>query len=92
MFLLNLFVICIAISDLLSYYHSLPGYLVVTKNELAELCLSECMFKVAFHPQIMDLLPVISYSLQISELTPQVREYLNLVYHHSSHFIFFYLK
>lgn len=78
LFMFNLY----GISDLLSYYHSLPSYLVVTKNELAELCLSECVFKVALHPQIMDLLPVIAYSLKISELTPQVCEYIILIHYY----------
>lgn len=67
---------------MLSYYHSLPSNLVVTKNELAELCLSECVFKVALHPQIMDLLPVIAYSLQVPELTPQVCAYFILIHYH----------
>lgn len=83
MFLFYLFVI----TDLLSYYHSLPSNLVVTKNELAELCLSECVFKVALHPQIMDLLPVIAYSLQVSELTPQVCVHLILIHCHFNLFV-----
>ncbi|XP_025202207.1 transcription-associated protein 1-like [Melanaphis sacchari] len=57
--------------DLLSYHKSLTNDAVVTKVAIAELCLSECMFKVVLHSHVMDLLSVIAYSFQIPELTPQ---------------------
>lgn len=46
---------------------------------LANLCLTECLFKVVLHSQILNLFSVIAYSLQITELTPQVCILLKLL-------------
>lgn len=66
----------IFISDLIFYHKFLPNNLVLTKTAVTELCLAECLFKVILHSQIIDLLPLIVYSLQKTELTLQVREYI----------------
>lgn len=58
--------------DLLLYHQYLPKSLVFTKLALAELCLAECLFKVVPHCQVMNLLPLVVYSLYESELTSQV--------------------
>lgn len=67
--LITIFVI---ITDLHAYHRSLPNWLVLTKIALAELCLAECVIKVVLRSQLIDLLSLIEYALQINELTPQV--------------------
>ncbi|VVC36854.1 Hypothetical protein CINCED_3A003660 [Cinara cedri] len=58
-------------TDLLSYQISLPNSLGLTKIALSELCLAECMLKVVPPTQIIDLFPIIAYSLQIEKLISQ---------------------
>lgn len=67
-------------TDLLLYHKNLTEDSVETKKALTELCLSECFFKVVLDSNLMNLLSVIAYSLQIPELTPQVCTYFTLLY------------
>lgn len=52
--------------------------MVLIKTAITELCFTECLFKVILHSQIIDLLPLIVYSLQNTELTLQVSKYINI--------------
>lgn len=54
--------------------------MTLTKVMFASICLTDCLFKVIHHSQVMNLMNIIAYSLQIAELTPQVRVLLICYY------------
>lgn len=60
------------ITDLFLYHQSLPEISSITKTALAELCLAECVIKVVYKYQTLNLLSLIAYTLYIPELSPQV--------------------